>query len=83
MASHNPVPASVSFISRSSQSNDDLISNLCAMPDFFIEELLKSTSDEAVASGASVEASSSDAVDLGAKRGRVSESVGSKARGKK
>jgi hypothetical protein len=53
------------------------------MPDFFIEELLKSTSDEAVASGGSVEASSSDAVDLGAKRGRVSDSVGSKARGKK
>ena len=47
------------------------------MPDFFIEEILASTSDEAAAS------SSSDVVDLGAKRARASENAGSKQRGKK
>jgi hypothetical protein len=47
------------------------------MPDFFIEEILASTSDEAAAS------CSSDVADLGAKRARASENAGSKLRGKK
>ncbi len=77
LASSNPTAASASFVSRGAQSDDELISNLCAMPDFFIEEILASTSDEAAAS------CSSDVVDLGAKRARASENAGSKQRGKK
>jgi hypothetical protein len=47
------------------------------MPDFFIEEIVASTSDEAAAS------CSIEAVDLGAKRARASENAGSKQRVKK
>ena len=90
LASSNPTAASASFVSRGAQSDDELISNLCAMPDFFIEEILASTSDEAAASRSSdvvdLEAAascSSDVVDLGAKRARASENAGSKQRGKK
>ena len=77
LASSNPTAAAASFVSRGAQSDDELISNLCAMPDFFIEEILASTSDEAAAS------CSSDVADLGAKRARASENAGSKQRGKK
>ncbi len=90
LASSNPTAAAASFVSRGAQSDDELISNLCAMPDFFIEEILASTSDEAAASCSSdvvdLEAAascSSDVVDLGAKRARASENAGSKQRGKK
>jgi hypothetical protein len=48
------------------------------MPDFFIEEIVASTSDEAAAASCST-----DAVDLGAKRARASENAASKQRGKK
>ena len=76
LASSNPTAAAASFVSRGAQSDDELISNLCAMPDFFIEEILASSSEEAEA------ACSSDSVDVDGKRARASENTGSK-RGKK
>lgn len=95
LASRDPAPASVSFITRGSQCNTELISNLCAMPDFFIEELLTatseevaaSTSEEIAASSSVTETPNSESLELGAKRGRASESAaaaaGPKPRGKK
>ncbi len=82
-ASNNPTCASVSFMSQGVQSDADLISGLCAMPDFFIEELLSSSKDELSSSTSLMEAASSDAADLGSKRGRLSENMAAKARGKK
>ena len=76
MAGSNPTAASVSFVSRGAQCDDELISNLCAMPDFLIEEILASSSEEAAA------ACSSDSVEVDGKRARASENTGSK-RGKK
>ncbi len=87
LASREPAPASVSFITRGSQCNTELISNLCAMPDFFIEELLTATSEEIAASSSVTETPNSESLELGAKRGRASESAaaaaGPKPRGKK
>lgn len=81
-ASNSPTPASISFMNRGGQSDNDLISGLCATPDFFIEELL-SSNDGPSSSSSFTETASSDAADLGSKRGRPSENVAAKTRGKK
>ena len=83
LTSRIPSPASLSFAARGAQGDAQLISNLCTTPEFFIEELLAATCCEAAGSSAMMETSSSDAVDLGAKRARASEAAGSKTRGKK
>lgn len=83
LTSHDPSPASLSFAAHGAQCDTHLISSLCATPEFFIEELLAATGNEAAGCSAMMEASSSDTLDLGAKRARAGEAAGSKMRGKK
>jgi hypothetical protein len=82
-ASNNPTAASVSFISHGSHCDSDLISGLCATPDFFIEEMLSPTNAEPPRAPSPTETAGNDAADLGSKRMRPSENAAAKARGKK
>jgi hypothetical protein len=81
MTSKNPCSAATSFFSRGSIDDDEAIKDLCALPDFFIEELL--SSDEASVCFDSADQSLSSTARLGAKRGHADDSAIPRTRGKK
>jgi hypothetical protein len=86
LAADVPSPTSIAFMNHGVQCDHDAVSNLCALPDFFIEEPLPLSSSDAAGVSPITDPLANDKADVGAKRVRstaAADNAGSKTRGKK